>query len=63
VREHRFLLVQALRPLFIVPPAFVLPASALAGLVLAAAAATLLSATAAMAALRRVRPTEILREL
>jgi putative ABC transport system permease protein len=57
-----FLLVQALRSLFIVPPAFALPASALAGLVLAAVAATFLSAAAAMLALRQVRPTEILRE-
>jgi putative ABC transport system permease protein len=57
-----FLLVQALRALFIVPPAFTLPVGALATLVLAAIAAALLSALAAMAALRRVRPTEILRE-
>jgi putative ABC transport system permease protein len=57
-----FLLVQALRPLFIVPPSFTLPASALAGLLLAVVAATLLSVGAALAALRRVRPMEILRE-
>ena len=57
-----FLLVQALRSLFIVPPSFALPASALAGLVLAAVVATFLSAAAAMLALRQVRPTEILRE-
>ena len=57
-----FLLVQALRPLFIVSPAFTLPASALAGLVLVAVAAALVSAIAALATLRRVRPIEILRE-
>jgi putative ABC transport system permease protein len=57
-----YLLVQALRRLFILPPGFHLPAAALAGLVLAAAAATILSAIAALLALRRLRPTEILRE-
>jgi putative ABC transport system permease protein len=57
-----FLLVQVLRPLFIVPPAFALPAGALAVLGLAAVAATLASAFATLAALRRVSPTEILRE-
>ena len=57
-----FLLVQVLRPLFIVPPAFALPAGALAVLVLAAVAAALASAFAGLAVLRRISPTEILRE-
>jgi putative ABC transport system permease protein len=57
-----FLLVQALRSLFIVPPAFDLPVGALAGLVLAAVVATLIASVAAIAALRRVSSTEILRE-
>jgi putative ABC transport system permease protein len=57
-----FLLVQALRPLFIVSPGFTLPASALAGLVLVAVAAALVSAIASLVTLGRVRPIEILRE-
>jgi putative ABC transport system permease protein len=57
-----WLLVEALRPLFIVPPAFTLPASALAGLVLTTVAAALFSAATAMVALRRIGPMESLRE-
>jgi putative ABC transport system permease protein len=57
-----FLLVQSLRSLFIVPPTFTLPPSSLVGLVLAPVMATLLSATAAITALRHVSPMEILRE-
>ena len=57
-----FLLVQVLRPLFIVSPGFSLPARALAGLALEVVIATLVATMIAMAALRRIRTTEILRE-
>ena len=57
-----FLLVQVLRPLFILPPGLSLPASTLAVLALATVAAALVCGVAALATLRRVRPTEILRE-
>ena len=57
-----FLLIQVLRPLFILPPDVTVPASAIALLVVATVAAALLAAFAALAMLRRVRPTEILRE-
>jgi putative ABC transport system permease protein len=57
-----FLLVQVLRALFILPPSVAIPPSALATLTVATAVATLVSAFAATAALRRLRPTEILRE-
>jgi putative ABC transport system permease protein len=57
-----FLLVQVLRPLFILPPGLALPASTLAVLALVTVAAALACGVAALMALRRVRPTEILRE-
>jgi putative ABC transport system permease protein len=57
-----FLLIQVLRPLFILPPDVTVPASAIAVLVVATVAAALIAAFAALAMLRRVRPTEILRE-
>jgi putative ABC transport system permease protein len=57
-----FLLVQVLRPLFILPPGLSLPVSTLAVLALATVAAALVSGLAALATLRLVRPTEILRE-
>ena len=57
-----FLLVRVLRPLFIVSPGFSLPARALAGLALEVVIATLVATMIAMAALRRIRTTEILRE-
>jgi putative ABC transport system permease protein len=57
-----FLLVEILRALFLLPPHVVFPPSALAALVAATAAAALVAALAATASLRRVRPTEILRE-
>ena len=56
------LLVQVLRSLFILPPGVAVPVSGLAALVLATAAAALVCAVVALAMLRRVRPTEILRE-
>jgi putative ABC transport system permease protein len=55
------LLVQVLRPLFILPPDVVVPVDALAGLA-AITAAALVAAGGALVALERVRPTEILRE-
>ena len=57
-----FLLVQVLRPLFILPPGLSLQASTLGVLALVTVAAALVCGLAALAALRRVRPTEILRE-
>ena len=60
--ESAFLLVQVLRSLFILPPGVAVPVSGLAALVLATAAAALVCAVVALAMLRRVRPTEILRE-
>ena len=57
-----FLLVQILRPIFILPPNVTLPPGALATLALSGAVAALVSACAAGFALQRLRPTEILRE-
>lgn len=57
-----FLLVRILRPLFLLPPIVTVSPDALAWLALPAAATTLVSALAATAVIRRVRPTEILRE-
>jgi putative ABC transport system permease protein len=57
-----FLLIQVVRPLFILPPDVTVPASAIAVLVGATVAAAMIVAFAALAVLRRVRPTEILRE-
>ncbi|MEA2234280.1 MAG: putative transport system permease protein [Solirubrobacteraceae bacterium] len=56
------LLVHVLRGLFILPPGLVLPALDVAVLAGLAAAATLVSALVATAMLRRLRPTELLRE-
>ncbi|HEX8158422.1 MAG TPA: FtsX-like permease family protein [Solirubrobacteraceae bacterium] len=56
------LLVHVLRGLFILPPGLVLPALDVAALAGLAAAATLVSALVATAMLRRLRPTELLRE-
>jgi putative ABC transport system permease protein len=57
-----WLLVQILRPLFILSPGVAVPLGDLATLVVATACCALLSACAAAFALRRVRPTELLRE-
>ena len=56
------LLVQVLRNLFVLSPGVAVPVDGLAVLVVATAAAALACAFAALAMLRRVRPTEILRE-
>ncbi len=56
------LLVQVLRGLFILRPGVAVPVSGLAVLVLATAAAALACGVGALAMLRRVRPTEVLRE-
>ena len=56
------LLVQVLRNLFVLPPGVAVPVDGLAVLVIVTAAAALACAFAALAVLRRVRPTEILRE-
>ena len=56
------LMVHVLRPLFILDPRLTLPARELAMLAGLALAAALLSALAATAVLRRLSPTEILRE-
>ena len=55
-------MVHVLRPLFILDPRLTLPARELAMLAGLAMAAALLSALAATAILRRLSPTEILRE-
>ncbi len=57
-----FLLVRILRPLFLLPPIVTVSPGALAWLAFPAATTTLVSALAATAVIRRVRPTEILRE-
>jgi putative ABC transport system permease protein len=57
-----YLLVHVLRPLFILKPGVSFPAGEVATLALLAMAATLLSALAGTAILRRLRPTELLRE-
>jgi putative ABC transport system permease protein len=56
------LLVDVLRPLFVLRPSLAFPARDIAVLVTVAAAATLVSAVAASAMLRRLRPAELLRE-
>ncbi len=57
-----FLLVHVLRPLFVLPPEVTVRGSDLAVLAGLAAAATLVSALAATGLLRRLRPTELLRD-
>ena len=57
-----FVLAQILRPLFILPPSVVYPPSALAALSAVVAAAALAAAVGATVAVRRLKPTEILRE-
>ena len=57
-----FLLVQILRPLFILPPGVALPPGALATLALSAAVAASVAACAVGFVLQRLRPAEILRE-
>ena len=57
-----YMLVHILRPLFILDPTFTFPAGRIAILASLAIAATLASALAAAAVLRRLRPSEILRE-
>jgi putative ABC transport system permease protein len=57
-----FLLVQVLRPLFILPPGVTAGAGALATLAVATVGAVIVCAHGAMAALRRLRPTEVLRD-
>jgi putative ABC transport system permease protein len=56
------LFVHVLRPLFILDPAVAYPAGGIAVLVALPAAAALTSALIATAALRRLRPAELLRE-
>jgi putative ABC transport system permease protein len=58
-----YLLVYVLRPLFILDPGLAFPAWGVGGLAALALAATLVSALAASAALSRLRPTELLREV
>ena len=57
-----YLMVHILRPLFILDPGTVLPVGRVAALAGIAIAATLGSALAATALLRRLNPTELLRE-
>ena len=57
------LLVWVLRPLFILDPRLALPAGDIARLVVLAGAATVASALAATALLRRLKPAELLREV
>jgi putative ABC transport system permease protein len=57
-----YLLVHVLQPLFVLHPAVRFPAGQIAALAGLAMAATLTSAVAATAILRRLRPTELLRE-
>ncbi len=57
-----FLLVQVLRPLFVLPPGVEPAPGALVTPALATVAAALVCAFAAAAALRRIRPTDVLRE-
>jgi ABC-type antimicrobial peptide transport system permease subunit len=54
--------IQVLRPLFIVSPVVSLPTGSVIVLALVPALAAIVSALAANAALRRMRPTEVLRE-
>jgi putative ABC transport system permease protein len=57
-----FLLVRILRPLFILDPTVTFPVGRIAALAGLAIAATLVSALVVAAVLRRLRPSEILRE-
>jgi putative ABC transport system permease protein len=57
-----YLLVHILRPLFILDPSVTFPAGDMATLAILVLAATLASALTAIAMLRRLRPTEVLRE-
>jgi putative ABC transport system permease protein len=57
-----FLLVQVLRPLFILPPGVTVATGSLATLAVATVGAALVCGLGAMAALRRLRPAEILRD-
>lgn len=57
-----YLLTHVLRPIFIVDPAFTVPGAVIGRLGLVVVVATLVSAVAATALLRRLRPTELLRE-
>jgi putative ABC transport system permease protein len=57
-----YLLVHVLRPLFILDPGVTFPATEIGLLALLVLAATLVCALTAIAILRRVRPTEVLRE-
>lgn len=57
-----YLFVQVLRPLFIVSPIVSLPTGSVISVALMTALAAIASAIAATAALRRMRPTEVLRE-
>jgi ABC-type antimicrobial peptide transport system permease subunit len=57
-----YLFIQVLRPLFIVSPVVSLPTGSVIVLALVPALAAIVSALAANAALRRMRPTEVLRE-
>jgi hypothetical protein len=56
------LLVDVLRPIFVLRPSLAFPARDIAVLLAVAAAATLVCASAASALLRRLRPAELLRE-
>ncbi len=57
-----YLLVHVLRPLFVLDPSLTVSAGRLAVLATLPLVATVGSALAATAALRRIRPTELLRE-
>jgi ABC-type antimicrobial peptide transport system permease subunit len=57
-----YLLVHVLRPLFILRPSVSFPVGDVATLAAMAVAAALVSAFVATAILRRLRPTELLRE-
>jgi putative ABC transport system permease protein len=57
-----YLLVHVLRPLFILDPIVTFPAGDIATLAILVLAATLASTLTATAILRRLRPTEVLRE-
>ena len=57
-----YLLVHVLRPLFILDPGLTFPIGGIATLGSLAIAATLASALTAATMLRRLRPTELLRE-
>jgi putative ABC transport system permease protein len=56
------LLVNVLRPLFVLPPTLVFPVGSVLGLALLIVAATLVAAVAASGLIGRLKPTELLRD-